>query len=783
MKRRHPPSSPLANRGRFTIAVIVLVFSACSAFSLVVSTRAVERSQHRAALVQVMSRQRTLVERYVSEVLLARSSTHSDPSGIADTLERSAAVLLDGGTAPAIDGDDDEVDLAPVGDRRVRAQLVQARRLISDLVDVGDAVATGAPLGAPVETAHERIITTDPVQRLRVLAAITENVALNASRTTANATDRNLAHVQRLQWALAAFGALVALCLGWTLMAATRRQTAHFRALVTRSTDLLFVFTGGECCYVGDAVVESLGHNAHELLGRGCERIVHPDDLVTFASATVHGQTHQIVLRMQTKFGDWRHLEAHVSDLRADKTVRGVVLNARDVTERVRLEDELTHQAFHDGLTSLANRALFRDRLELALARSARSHELLAVLVFDLDGFKHINDSLGHSAGDEVLQQIAQRLVGISRPSDTVARLGGDEFALLLESTTEAGACGIAERVLHEIATPVTALGRPLALSASVGIAIHAGGEGDVEELMRYADVAMYAAKEAGRGRYELFRYEMARDVGEFLGMEHEMRVGLQKDEFAVHYQPMVDIETGAITGAEALLRWHSPSRGQTPPERFIPIAETTGLIHPLGEYVLRSACSQTAEWHRAGIVPGSFVMWVNVSGKQLTVGGFPTVVRSAIQDAGISPSFLGLEITENAILDDGPAGNRARADLHEMHELGIKIALDDFGTGFSSLGHLQRLPIDVIKVDRSFVDGVERDVKNAAITSNLASLAHALGLVALAEGVESDAELATVRALGCDSAQGFLFAQPASAASITEFLTTRSTVEVADAS
>jgi EAL domain-containing protein (putative c-di-GMP-specific phosphodiesterase class I) len=275
----------------------------------------------------------------------------------------------------------------------------------------------------------------------------------------------------------------------------------------------------------------------------------------------------------------------------------------------------------------------------------------------------------------------------------------------------------------------------------------------------------------------------MARDLGEFLGLEHEMRSGLQNDEFAVHYQPMVDIETGAITGAEALLRWHSPSRGQVPPERFIPIAETTGLIHALGEYVLRGACVLTGEWHRAGIVPDAFVMWVNVSGKQLTVGGLPNLVRSAIRDAGIPPACLGLEITENAILDDGPAGNRARADLHQLHELGIKIALDDFGTGFSSLGHLQRMPIDVIKVDRSFVDGVDRDVKNAAITSNLASLAHALGLVALAEGVESEVELATVRALGCDSAQGFLFAHPASAASITDLLTTRRNVAAAEAS
>jgi EAL domain-containing protein (putative c-di-GMP-specific phosphodiesterase class I) len=317
----------------------------------------------------------------------------------------------------------------------------------------------------------------------------------------------------------------------------------------------------------------------------------------------------------------------------------------------------------------------------------------------------------------------------------------------------------------------MTVVGRPLSLSASGGIAFHSGGGGDVDELMRCADVAMYAAKEAGRGRYELFEHEMARDFSEFLALEQEMRVALQREEFAVHYQPTVKIDTGAITGVEALLRWHTPEHGPVPPTRFIPIAETTGLIHPLGEFVLRKACSQVAAWARDRLLPASFVMWVNVSGKQLSVGGLPAIVQRAIEDAGIRPDMLGLEITENAIVDDGPTGDRTRRELRELRDQGVRIALDDFGTGFSSLGHLRSLPIDVIKVDRSFVEGVERDAKNAAITSNLASLAHALGLLALAEGVESEAELHTVRKLGCDAAQGFLFARPGSATEITELL------------
>ncbi|MDQ1383423.1 MAG: hypothetical protein QOG65_802 [Actinomycetota bacterium] len=766
--------TPFESRGRGTIAVIVALFAGFSAFSLIASTRGVERSEHRAELVRVMSRQRTLSERYLSEVLLVRSHAVADPEAIAEVLARSATVLLDGGTAPAVDGDDDEVRVSVVHNATLRAQLEQGRRLVVDLIATGRAVLAGTSLGIVPLSAHEVIDVKDPVTRLRILAAITENVALNAARTLGNQTDRNLADLRRMQLGLAIVGAFVALCLGWALMRVTRRQSSHFRALVTRSTDLFFVFASGICCYVSSAVTEALGHDSGELLGRGCEMIVHPDDRATFSSAIAHGQPHEVVLRVRTSFGDWRHIEAYVSDLRADMNVRGIVLNARDITERVRLAEELTHQAFHDGLTALANRALFRDRLELALARSSRTGEMVAVLLFDLDGFKHVNDSLGHNAGDELLVQVGHRLRAISRPSDTAARLGGDEFALLLDATSEAEACNVAQRILEDFAAPLTVSGRPLTLTASGGVAVHSGGDGDVEELLRYADVAMYAAKESGRNRYEVFQYEMARDFSELLGLEQAMRLGLQHDEFSVHYQPTVDIETGAITGVEALLRWQTREHGIVPPARFIPVAETTGLIHSLGELVLMQACAQAADWHSARLLPEPFVVWVNLSGKQLAVGGLPAMVRSAIECAGIPARLLGVEITENAIVDDGPKGDRIRRELHELRDLGVKIALDDFGTGLSSLGLLRKLPIDVIKVDRSFIDGVERDAKNAAITSNVASLAHALGLVALAEGVESHAELSAVRNLGCDAAQGFLFARPAPAATITTMLTSQ---------
>jgi EAL domain-containing protein (putative c-di-GMP-specific phosphodiesterase class I) len=281
----------------------------------------------------------------------------------------------------------------------------------------------------------------------------------------------------------------------------------------------------------------------------------------------------------------------------------------------------------------------------------------------------------------------------------------------------------------------------------------------------------MYAAKEAGRGRYEVFRYEMAREFGELLGLEHELRLGVQRKEFTVHYQPEVKLGSRQIVGVEALLRWRSPARGDVAPSRFIPIAEATGLIMPLGEYVMREACRQTASWRSEGVLPDGFVTWVNLSGKQLSAGGVNALVRTILDSENLPPEFLGLEVTETAIVKEGESGDRARAELQELHELGVSIAIDDFGTGVSSLAQLQRFPVDMIKVDRTFVQGVERDAKGAAIAANVVSLAHALGLLAVAEGIESDGQLASMRDLDCDLAQGFLFARPAPAEEIGALL------------
>ena len=773
MIRRHGmPFRPLETRGRRTIGAILLTFALFSALSITLSLRATGRSKHQATVVQVASRQRTLAERYVNEVLLYRSGARVDPATTAHLLSSSARVLLDGGLAPPVSGDDDEARLPKTTDATARAQLEQERRLVADLTAVGSAYLARRPVESIALTAHEHIRSADAVERLRILAAVTSNVSLDAARRIAGRADRNIGDLITIQVVLGVAGFVTSLLLALGLIVATRRQTTHFRSLVTSSTDLVLVLGPEGCRYASHSVKTMTGRSVADLLASGFRRVLHPDDLPTVHAALEHGAPAQIMFRMTNRFDEWRHLEANVTDLRSDRQVRGIVLNARDVTERVRLEEELTKQSFRDGLTDLANRALFRDRLDHALAQSARSREALAVLLVDLDGFKQVNDSLGHDAGDRLLQQVALRFAGVCRPGDTLARLGGDEFALLLEGANESIGVDAAQRLLAALAHPVDIAGRSLRLGASIGVVAHQGGHAESDALIRDADLAMYAAKEGGRGRCEVFRYEMARELGELLGLEHELRLGLERGEFALHYQPVLALDTRAIVGVEALARWYSPSRNLVPAERFIAVAEATGLISQLGEFALSEACRQTAQWDETGILPERFTTWVNVSGKQVSDGGVEALVRGELARSGLSPARLGLEVTETAVVLDGAAGERARAELRNVHELGVRIAIDDFGTGFSSLGHLRRFPVDVLKVDRSFIQGVERDARDAAITANLASLAHALGLIAIAEGIESDDQLAAVKDLGCDHVQGFLLARPMRAEALARLLT-----------
>ncbi len=756
--------SPFESRGRLAIGAILATIAVVSIVTVVLSIRATQRAQHKASVVQVASRQQTLAQRYVNGVLLAAEGRHSDPVRTGKLLAKSADALLSGGVAPAVPGDDDESQLGAAQGSTVRKQLVQERRLVDDLTRTGNAMLAGHPTRGLPARAGEDQLPQHSVQRLRVLAALTSNVSLNAAGSIATAADDSVNDLIGTEMLLGGAGLLISLTLALALVGVTRRQTARFRSLVASSTDLVLVFGGGGCRYASDSVSQMLGCEPGRLLGEGFFGFVSDDDAGIVRDTCAKGDPGELVFRVRDRFGEWRHLEARVTDMRTDRWVRSVVLNARDVTERIALEEELTRQAFHDGLTSLPNRALFRDRLDQALARSLRSNDKLAVLLLDLDGFKQVNDSLGHDAGDHLLRVVAARLDEECRASDTLARLGGDEFALLLEGASETQAVKVSERLLDLVSQPVSVADRELSVTSSIGIVIHPGGRGESAPLIRDADVAMYAAKESGHGTYQVFRYDMAREFGDVLGLEHELRVALQRDELRVHYQPEIDLTNNRVVGVEALLRWTSPTRGEVSPTKFIPIAESSGLIFPIGEFALHEACRQTADWRRRGLLPDEFVTWVNLSATQLSTPGVSDLVQRELAASGLPAASLGLEVTETAIVRE-PSSEDARSELRELHELGVRIAIDDFGTGFSSLGQLRHFPVDMLKVDRSFVHGVEHSAKDAAITANLVSLAHALGLTAIAEGIESDGQLDSLREVGCDYAQGFLFAHPVPAA------------------
>ncbi|HEX5249426.1 MAG TPA: EAL domain-containing protein [Gaiellales bacterium] len=766
---RAPAFTPYASRGRKPIVAILVTFALCSTASVGLSIWQTARTQHRAEVLRVAERQQTLASEYVQQVMLVRAGQQSDPDVTATIMRLSTDALLDGGAVPAVPGNDDQAKLGPTTAPVVRAQLIQERRLVDDMTATGAAYLAGRPASSVPLTAGEHLAVSAPLARLRVLSMLTADAALNTARTIVAQSDSDVTNLIAMQSVLGAVGLLVSLTLALALVAATRRQTAHFRSIVDSSTDLVIVLGDGGCRHVSRSVTAMLGASEDAVVGDGILRYLHPDDRALVRSAQTSGRAEEIVFQLLNQHGEWRTLEAHVTDLRNDRAIRGVVLNARDVTERVRLQDELVRQAYHDGLTGLANRSLFRDRLEQALARSSRTGGEVAVLVLDLDGFKQVNDSLGHDAGDQLLRVVADRLTETVRATDTVARFGGDEFAVLLDQTDEALAVSVARRALARLAEPAVVAGRELEVAASIGIALHSGkGAGD--ELVRDADVAMYAAKDAGRGRHEVFRSEMARDPDELLGLDNELRYALARDELSVHYQPEISLSGGRIVGVEALVRWTSPTRGPVGPDVFIPVAEASGLIAALGELVLREACGVTAGWLRDGIVGRDFVTWVNVSGKQLTMGGVPAAVDRALREAGLPARNLGLEVTETAIVPGG-AADRARVELQQLRDAGVGIAIDDFGTGFSSLAQLRHFPVDMIKVDRSFVQGVERDSKDTAITTNVVALAHALGLVAVAEGIETEGQLAHMRTVGCDVGQGYLFSRPAPAEEITAFL------------
>jgi diguanylate cyclase (GGDEF)-like protein/PAS domain S-box-containing protein len=548
---------------------------------------------------------------------------------------------------------------------------------------------------------------------------------------------------------------------------------ARFRSLVQESSDVTMVISDARLTYVSPSVTRVLGYPEDDLAEIRYVDLIHPDDKQGVVDAVVammgeQGGSGLIECRLRHRDGHWVPFESSCRNLLDDPVVNGFVITGRDVSERKELEEALEHRAFHDALTGLANRALFRDRIEHVVARAQRSDMTFGVLYVDLDGFKVVNDTLGHAVGDGVLVEVADRLRGAIREVDTAARLGGDEFAILLEDMQEeSGAARVASRILESLRAPVRVQGTEVSIDASIGIAIHEDGE-SAEELLRNGDIAMYMAKNAGKGCYEIFEPSMHLAVVERLQLESDLQKALDRDELQLHYQPIVDLADRSIVGVEALLRWNHPDRGMVSPGEFIPLAEETGLIIPIGRWVLLEACTQIAAWQDLFSTEPPLHISVNVSMKQLSHGDVVADVREALDRSGIDPAGLTLELTESALVQDPDATVQV---LRQLKALGVRLAVDDFGTGYSSLSYLQRFPVDILKIDRSFVEGVVDGSQNPALVRAIVDIGHSLKLETVAEGIEHDEELTQCRALQCHLGQGYLFARPAKGDDIEELL------------
>jgi diguanylate cyclase (GGDEF)-like protein/PAS domain S-box-containing protein len=540
------------------------------------------------------------------------------------------------------------------------------------------------------------------------------------------------------------------------------RSEARFRSLVQNSSDVITVIgVDGDVRYQSPSVTRVFGHAPERLEEEGLAALVDAEDLPVVHRALREiepGATRTLQCGVTHADGRRRRVEITASNLLEDADVGGYVLNIRDDTERRALEDQLTHMAFHDPLTDLANRALFQDRVKHAIARR-RTNSAVAALFIDLDDFKNVNDSLGHGIGDELLVLVGERLRGGLRPGDTVGRLGGDEFAVLLEDIhDEVEPVRAAERILASLSEPFRLGGRTLHTRASIGIAtVSVGGE-NAGDLLRNADTAMYTAKSQGKGRYVRFDGDMHGLVARRMELEGDLRRALDGDELRVAYQPIHSLRTRCLTGFEALARWDHPVHGPIRPDEFIKVAEESGLILPLGQWVLSTATQQLRRWQKR--VPGgeALEISVNVSARQLRQPEFGDQVAEAVLLAGLDPACLVLELTESLLMDDIEP---TIAKLERIRRYGTKVAIDDFGTGYSSLSYLLRLPVDKLKVDRSFVNAMGEGTNESALVQAIVTMGHVLGLEIVAEGVETEEQEQALVAAGCDLGQGYLLGRP----------------------
>ncbi len=541
---------------------------------------------------------------------------------------------------------------------------------------------------------------------------------------------------------------------------ALRSREEWFRALVEHSSDVVCVLGADYTnMYTSPSVGTHLGYPPDEPVFQ--PSVVHPDDVERaldgfLAAVSDPSKIVEAEVRLLHASGEYRTFEVSISSRLDDPDVAGVVCNLHDVTMRRDYESQLQHQALHDALTGLPNRVAFMDHLERARRIAVRDQTMLAVLFLDVDRFKFVNDSLGHDIGDRLLVEVADRLVSFVRPGDVVARFGGDEFTMLLGSVEGAeGAVAAAERITGMLRHPLAIGDRELQISSSVGIALGDKGIETATELLRRADLAMYSAKENGRSRWELYDPTKGPKLVERLELESELLHAIDNDELLVHFQPEVLLATGRIIGAEALLRWQHPRFGLLSPNEFIPLAEESNLICAIDRYVLTRACSWAQRWSTELGPTNRITVSVNLSPRFVREQFAVAEINEIVRRSGVDPRFLQVEITERtALLDiDSTLGT-----LHELRASGVGIAIDDFGTGYSSLGYLKQLPVDVVKLDRSFVEGMVGGESDAAIVQAVITMGHALGMRVTAEGVESEVQAERLCGLGCDTAMGWLW-------------------------
>ena len=554
---------------------------------------------------------------------------------------------------------------------------------------------------------------------------------------------------------------------------ALEASEARFRVLTESALDLISVLSeDGIITYQSPALKHLIGFEPAETIGKSVFDLVHRDDAehvrAAFKRILEMSQAREpIEYRVRHKDGMWRTFESLGTNTISNPHIGGVVFNSRDITDRKVIQQRIQHLAYHDNLTGLPNRSLLQDRLAHSIARGERSGKKVAVLFIDLDNFKNINDTLGHDVGDELLRQVSRRLSDCVRVEDTIARQGGDEFIVLLDSLEDGrGASVVAQKILNSLRLPFLLGATEQHVSGSVGIALYPEDGRDAQTLMKNADTAMFHGKGLGKNTYQYFTAQMNIAVKRRMTLESALRRAVMQKDFLLHYQPQINLETGEVIAVEALVRWKTEDSGTVMPGDFIPLAEETGLINEIGEWVLREGCRQAKEWQVAGLTPRR--MAINLSARQFADKAFLDMVTRVLSETGLSPEFLELEITESQVMRQTEGMIML---LNKLSEMGVQLAIDDFGTGYSSLSYLKRLPIQKLKIDQSFIRDITVDPNDTAIVVAIINMAKSLDLDTIAEGVETAGQLALLRSKGCRVGQGFYFSAPMSAEALYPLL------------